>query len=56
MPSPYLANSQLDIDYKQVIRRLNTAYNLLSDSLLSEKKKKNRSEKMTAENLTKIIG
>lgn len=55
MPSPYLANSQLDIDYKQVIRRLNTAYNLLSDSLLSEKKK-NRSEKMTAENLTKIIG
>lgn len=42
------------MDYKQVIRRLNTAYNLLSDSLLSEKKKNtHRSEKMTAENLTK---
>lgn len=45
MPPPYLANSQLDIDYKQVIRRLNTAYNLLSDSLLSEKKKKTDQKK-----------
>lgn len=45
------------MDYKQVIRRLNTAYNLLSDSLLSEKKKKHTQvRKNDSRKPDKIIG
>lgn len=44
------------MDYKQVIRRLNTAYNLLSDSLLSEKKKNTQIRKNDSRKPDKIIG